>query len=206
MYKLYFISLIWYTINDYRIMVLIYNLIFMRKNFNEKVYLKEYFWKNFDDDKIRTIERFFIFWNMFEKEIFDKRFYIWYELSGDFWKKIRDIVDNILAFDEVGHLKSICSFFKDYFNNWHCIPWKWIGKQESIEEDRTFNESWKSYFQNYSSIWDNEDIGHAVHYLIYFTSRLRNNLFHWIKEVRDLVYQVDLFHYANRFLALCIKK
>lgn len=59
----------------------------MRRNFNEKVYLKEYFWENFDDDKIRTIERFFIFWNIFEKEIFDKNFSIRYDLNDDFWKK-----------------------------------------------------------------------------------------------------------------------
>lgn len=184
----------------YIIQCFILLLIKMRKaedkvSFDEDHFLKSIIIGHFNEENIKSIERFFIFRNLFEKVLFETNFSMNYGTERNMLETMKT---KIISHGKLEDLKEICNYFKKFFTNGNFIPWKNLSSK-----DLEFNKDWCQFFIETEEFLE-ESITKSIHFLLYFVSRLRNNLFHGIKDVKDIENENILFYYANRFISLCI--
>ncbi len=138
---------------------------------------------NLDRSKIINILDFALLWNLFELKFFNKYFKI--EKIDSF---IRNYGNNI---DDNTWNNAYYYFKKRYFENWN------------------FNYNFKDLFNNdeakdfvfYSFINDEN----KIKVIILIIARLRNNLFHWEKEIKFIENQEENFKVTNIFLMELLK-
>jgi hypothetical protein len=140
---------------------------------------------NLSDRELNPIKDFTLLWNIFEKMIFNNSFSIprMSEIIYESDMKIEDFNDIFI-----------------YFRN------RYVTNREVNRRfyDLNFRNQKRMEFVRDTLIDENQnDKILSVGIIIY---RLRNNLFHGLKDFRNLSGQVENFLNANRFLQLFIEK
>lgn len=129
-------------------------------------------------EELSSIANFSFIWNIFERKIFKKEF----STNRKNYVKIR------LTTIELEKIKKFVR--KRYLK----YPHKKI-------DLFTRDDQRRNYFEKIiSNIWNNEDI---LKWLLVWVYRLRNNYFHWEKELE--LEENKLFENANSFMIKCIE-
>lgn len=143
-----------------------------------------------NDETRNQISCFPIIWLIFDKEV----------ANNDFSSKTLPSVSNALIRNNIDFVlvESLFSDMKNYINSKYdgylCdiyISFRFRTNDISIEEvERLYNSNL------------NED---KLILLLWLSYRVRNNMFHGIKEIEDLNSQTVLFSCLNKFLISCIE-
>ena len=135
---------------------------------------------NINPNKIKSALMFSVLWNMFEHEVCDDKFNL---------EKVKEKVEQY---------KIELSYFEDELNYFKVRRKNYSG-DNYIENGLRGTESQKRTIANLLD--DNiTDKIERVLALVLIIFRLRNNMFHGPKEVRDLEYQEPNFKTANSIL------
>lgn len=162
--------------------------------FNPNSYFIETLWEDFSKVRIENIKYFFIFRNLFEKNLFNEEFKFEYEID----KYKDDLLFNIKSYiinnNRINELKNIVEYFKSKLNDKYFQI-----KTRGTKEEKIYKE-WKDFLLKNEI--NNENIEFYLLYLLFFIYRLRNNLFHGIKIVEELENQEELFSYTNKIISI----
>lgn len=133
---------------------------------------------NINRDRITNILDFALLWNLFELKFFNKYFKItkidWF-IRKYTWNISPDILDETYNY-----------FQERYFENWNF----------SNNFNNLCNDEESQDFI-FNSFTNNEN---KIKTIILIIARLRNNLFHWEKDVWNIEAQEENFWIANKFL------
>ena len=160
-----------------------------KKWFEEKRY-----YDNIDENRLKSIFYFSLIWNIFEKECCDN-----YASIGIHPKRIAEniTVDTI----NIEKLRYIFYYYQT----------RYFSDNQVTESFRNFDfgrgVNSVNYKRNVSDIlqYDNPDIKQILEALLLIAFRLRNNLFHGIKEVERLYEQNENFSKINQMLLIVIE-
>ena len=134
-------------------------------------------------DRITNILDFALLWNLFELKFFDKYFTI---------TRIDSFIENHSNNINPDILEKTYNYFKErYFENWNF----------SNNFNNLCNDE-KSKDFIFNSFTNNKN---KIKTVILIIARLRNNLFHGEKDVRNLEAQEENFWIANKFLMELLK-
>lgn len=149
------------------------------------------------EKEIRSVLRFAIFWNLLEADPwFNNYVSLWKLENSDLHTEILTNFDEeeksslnycILFFSQRNRLSLHCKDQKEE-NKWQSYQLKIWEEQDEIKKQQLIKSSLKEYLK----------------ICLFIVYRLRNNLFHGIKQLSDLSDQNDLFNVANRFLSVVI--
>lgn len=152
------------------------------------------------EQKIKSVLRFAIFWNLLEADpCFQNYVSLWKLENPDLHTKILTNLDE----EEKSSLNYCILFFSQRDRlSLHC-------------KDQKEENKWQSYQLKMKKIWEEQDeikkqqliennLEEYLKICLFIVYRLRNNLFHGIKQLSDLTDQNDLFNVANRFLSVVI--
>lgn len=152
------------------------------------------------EKEIKSVLRFAIFWNLLEADPWFKNYVsLWKLENSDLHTKILTNLDE----EEKSSLNYCILFFSQRNRlSLHC-------------KDQKEENKWQSYQLKMKKIWEEQDeikkqqliqnnLKEYLKICLFIVYRLRNNLFHGIKQLSDLSDQNDLFNVANRFLSLVI--
>lgn len=154
----------------------------------EKEWYKKEFLDKVNDETAECVTMFPIIWLIYEKELFNTRF----EKS-----KVDTIIQNIgnriieTSLEEIfQNIIKYCN--KNYYKFINLIYDGFLFANSGIskeEIERLYNAT------------TTED---KIKFLMFVSFRVRNNMFHGIKEIRDLDRQKELFLNLNKFLAMMV--
>lgn len=156
------------------------------------------------EKEIKSVLRFAIFWNLLEADPwFNNYVSLWKLENSDLHTKILTNLDE----EEKSSLNYCILFFSQIFSQRNRLSLPCKGKKEW--------NNWNSYQLKMKKIWEEQDeikkqqlnkssLKEYLKICLFIVYRLRNNLFHGIKQLSDLGDQNDLFNVANRFLSLVI--
>lgn len=152
------------------------------------------------EKEIKSVLRFAIFWNLLEADPWFKNYVsLWKLENSDLHTKIVTNLDE----EEKSSLNYCILFFSQTNRlSLHC-------------KDQKEENKWQSYQLKMKKIWEEQDeikkqqlvennLEEYLKICLFIVYRLRNNLFHGIKQLSDLTDQNDLFNVANRFLSVVI--
>lgn len=125
-----------------------------------------------------------IIWHIFEKEITDTKYSTQKAL-----RKIENKIDVLI-------LQNIFINVKDYINNKFDIEYAYYSfhfRENDISLDK------------FLKLFNTTLIEEKLEFLLWISYRVRNNMFHGIKEISELDYQLNLFKNLNQFLIACIE-
>lgn len=155
------------------------------------------------EKEIKSVLRFAIFWNLLEADIlFKNHVSLWNLENSDLHTKI---ISN-LSEEEKSSLNYCIFFFSERYHIWNdydlgCRDYensKWGEYQEKLQEIKEEQDETtkQQLIQN--------NLKEYLKICLFIVYRLRNNLFHGIKQLSDLTDQNDLFNVVNRFLSVVI--
>ena len=152
------------------------------------------------EKEIKSVLRFAIFWNLLEADPWFKNYVsLWKLENSDLHTKIVTNLDE----EEKSSLNYCILFFSQTNRlSLHC-------------KDQKEENKWQSYQLKMKKIWEEQDeikkqqlvensLEEYLKICLFIVYRLRNNLFHGIKELSDLAFQNDIFNATNRFLSVVI--
>lgn len=152
------------------------------------------------EKEIKSVLRFAIFWNLLEADPWFKNYVSLWKLENfDLHTKIVTNLDE----EEKSSLNYCILFFSQRNRlSLHC-------------KDQKEENKWQSYQLKMKKIWEEQDeikkqqlvennLEEYLKICLFIVYRLRNNLFHGIKELSDLAFQNDIFNATNRFLSVVI--
>ena len=156
------------------------------------------------EQKIKSVLRFAIFWNLLEADIlFKNHVSLWKLENSDLHTKILTNLDE----EEKSSLNYCILFFSERYCVWtdHNLTCR-NNEEENKRED--YKKKLQEIIEKQDEINKQELIENNLEeYLkicLFIVYRLRNNLFHGIKQLSDLTDQNDLFNVANRFLSVVL--
>jgi hypothetical protein len=156
-------------------------------NLFEKEWLeKNIFYDSLNENKLKHIFYFPILWNIFEKEIFNTKASIF---------KVESKSQTISILDE-NSLNKIYNYFKNRYIQ-SADKFKGLNFRE---DEKKFQEKIKECFNK-----DNISLQEKIEVLLYIAFRIRNNIYHGIKQVHKLYEQNENFAQINKFLILIIE-
>lgn len=155
------------------------------------------------EQKIKSVLRFAIFWNLLEADPWFKNYVSLWKLENS---DLHTRIINNLSEEEKSSLNYCIFFFSERYHIWNdynlgCRDYedsKWGEYQEKLQEikeeqdETTKQQLIQKNMKEYLKI------------CLFIVYRLRNNLFHGIKQLSDLTDQNALFKVANRFLSVVI--
>lgn len=156
------------------------------------------------EKEIKSVLRFAIFWNLLEADPwFNKYVSLWKLENSDLHTKILTNLDE----EEKSSLNYCILFFSQRY-------WVWENYNLPCKDQKEWNK-WNSYQKKMKKTWEEQDeikkqqlikpsLKEYLKICLFIVYRLRNNLFHGIKQLSDLTFQNDLFNVANRFLSVVI--
>lgn len=156
------------------------------------------------EKEIKSVLRFAIFWNLLEADpLFKNSVSLWKLENSNLHSKILTNLDQETSFS----LDYCIRFFSQRY-------WVW-GNYNLPCKDQKEENKWESYQKKMKKIWKEQDetqkqqliktsLKEYLKICLFIVYRLRNNLFHGIKQLSDLTSQNDLFNVANRFLSVVI--
>ena len=152
------------------------------------------------EQKIKSVLVFTIFWNLLEADpCFTNWVTLWKLENSDLHTKILTNLDE----EEKSSLNDCILFFSQRNRlSLHC-------------KDHKEENKWQSYQLKMKKIWEEQDkikkqqlikssLKEYLKICLFIIYRLRNNLFHGIKQLSDLTDQNALFKVDNRFLSVVI--
>ncbi len=155
------------------------------------------------EQKIKSVLRFAIFWNLLEADPWFKNYVSLWKLENS---DLHTRIINNLSEEEKSSLNYCIFFFSERYHIWNdynlgCRDYedsKWgeyQGKLQEIKEEQ--DETTKQQLIQ-------KNMKEYLKICLFIVYRLRNNLFHGIKQLSDLSQQNKLFNVVNRFLSLII--
>lgn len=168
-------------------------------------HIKEYISADIDEDLRLMISDFALLWNNYESSLFSKMIDGEWEpkySAFDLKNKIDDIMLDINT-DDIEEINVVFDGFEYYCQkrygafNWNtlCTHFKF---RNELKDDEALVLISKS--QNMG------DIKSRLLLLLIVIGRIRNNMFHGIKEIKELNKQKDLFLMANAILSKVLSK
>lgn len=155
------------------------------------------------EQKIKSVLRFAIFWNLLEADPWFKDWVSLWKLENS---DLHTRIINNLSEEEKSSLNYCIFFFSERYHIWNdynlgCRDYedsKWGEYQEKLQEIKEEqDETTKQQLIQ-------KNIKEYLKICLFIVYRLRNNLFHGIKQLSDLSQQNKLFNVVNRFLSLII--
>lgn len=142
---------------------------------------------NLDRGNITNILDFALLWNLFELKFFEKKFYP---------KKIDLFIRNCENNIDENIINITYLYFKNrYFENWNF--------KDKFKE--LFNDRELKYEHFVFNSFGSNEIENKIKTIILIIYRLRNNLFHWEKEIKFIEEQEENFKISNDFLMSLLK-
>ena len=155
------------------------------------------------EQKIKSVLRFAIFWNLLEADPWFKDWVSLWKLENS---DLHTRIINNLSEEEKSSLNYCIFFFSERYHIWNdynlgCRDYensKWGEYQEKLQEIKEEQDETtkQQLIQN--------NLKEYLKICLFIVYRLRNNLFHGIKQLSDLSQQNKLFNVVNRFLSLII--
>lgn len=155
------------------------------------------------EQKIKSVLRFAIFWNLLEADPWFKDWVSLWKLENS---DLHTRIINNLSEEEKSSLNYCIFFFSERYHIWNdynlgCRDYedsKWGEYQEKLQEIKEEqDETTKQQLIQ-------KNIKEYLKICLFIIYRLRNNLFHGIKQLSDLTDQNALFKVANIFLSVVI--
>ncbi len=164
----------------------------MTERFDEAKWFGHYIGNvTIDFEKLDNIRNFVLFWSLFESIVCENTANV---------RSICDIVDELSKKVELSleDYKHIYDYFRNRYtesgevnDKFHDLKFRTRDKKELVEEVLKSEDS---------------EVTEIVKALLIIVYRLRSNLFHGRKDVKDLYYQTENFKIANELLAKLIEK
>ena len=175
-------------------------------------YIKKYVEDGVGDRETQLlISDFAILWNEYENELYDKEHHIKsiprmiYRLNIDdeYEKSIENFFYNL---KEYISFKSGYAFDKvvDAYHIWIKEPLKDdFGNVQYYKDGKTIYIG-EIHEEELKRIMFSEDVKDKLHFMLLIVGRVRNNMFHGIKDISDLKTQKKLFMACNEILKLVL--
>lgn len=156
------------------------------------------------EQKIKSVLRFAIFWNLLEADpCFNNYVSLWKLENSDLHTKILTNLDE--------EEKSSLNYCIIFFSERYCV---WTDHNLTCRQNNE-EKKWEGYKNKLQEIIEGQDeinkqeliennLEEYLKICLFIVYRLRNNLFHGIKQLSDLSQQNKLFNVVNRFLSLII--
>ncbi len=166
--------------------------------------IKKYIKADLDEDVRLLVSDFAILWNNYEKYLFsDSRgnpYYKFSKLANDENGKV-SIVNRVFKNINQDSEKEITNLYNRFI--------KFFEQRDGILTSQKFIESYsvrKSDIseQDLSELIKNQTLKNKYLLLMLMVGRVRNNMFHGIKNVKDLNNQKELFEICNNLLTLSL--
>lgn len=152
-------------------------------------------YENIDESKLKNIFYFTLIWNIFEKECCEN--------FAEIGFHPRCIAEKLTSKINTSVLNDVCGYFKDRYvaNN----KTKTIFNDFKFGKDANDGKVYKDFVRK-TLLANNASNKDKIQSLLYIAFRLRNNLYHGIKEVSKLYDQNENFKQINLLLMEIIDK
>ena len=148
---------------------------------------KKYYYNEFNEQNIKEILYFTLIWNIFENECCDR--------EAKISTHPKEIAQNINGVSEE-RINQIFDYFKNRYITNETI--NKIFRNFSFDKNNTCNEYKKFVKEKLEA--QEVTLKEQIQSLLYIAFRLRNNLYHGVKDVKKLYEQNENFRQINIFL------
>jgi len=148
--------------------------------------------KDISSNMKKELYLFSIMWNLFEDKVYNNNFRYNREYTDQIIQTLVNKSDNNIKVDDIN--SKLLKYNDKFQNDPYCVYQAYSIRSNEIS------------FKDFAKIYKSKDKNDKIKILILLVSRIRNNMFHGIKEISSLNNQENLFHLANEFLALILEE